>query len=154
MSIVDRLRRRTPDSELPPLVPESFDDLLATAKLRGVKGFIAIQPEMIPDQDQPDQAEVTTRFEFTTKSGRRAEFSESYGIHPDTRDTALRGVVTAMRRRTQIHDNTELVANVIDGYDSDGPHIVIDPFSSMTVLRHEDRTPGEIESFIPHPQPV
>lgn len=154
MSIVDRLRGRTPDSQLPPLEPESFDDLLAMAELRGVKGFITIQPMMTPDHDQADQAEAITRFEFTTKNGRRVEFSETYGIHPDVRETALRGIATAMQRRAQIHDNTEVLAHVIDGYDSSGPHIVIDPFSSVTVLRYEERGIGEIETFIPQPEAV
>lgn len=85
MNLADRLRGRRPDSDLEPIAPADFDDLIATAQARGVKDYITVLALAEPIKDQPDQTEPYTRFGFDTKSGRRVQYDEKYGPQPDTR---------------------------------------------------------------------
>ena len=151
MNIVDRLVRRTPDSELPPVEPLSFDDMLATAHLRGVKGFIAVEPPNYYGPAREEEIESTLKYHFVTKSGRRVEFSESYGVHPDNRQTQLKGFLTAMNRSREISDKTGLSSDVTFGYSAIGedplsPHRVR-PMEQFAVLQNATDL-GITEGFV------
>lgn len=149
MSLVDRLRGRQPESELEPLAPQDFDDLIATARARGVKDFITVLALQEPVTDHPDQTEPYTRFGFNTKSGRKVEYDEKYGAKPDTRETALSGATTSQQRLTALQE-AGLPAHLIDGYGNDGPRIIVDPYDSVYVKVWDLRDTNAAIAFTPH----
>lgn len=105
-----------PEAQKPPLTPGSFEEMIDVARAQGVRDFIALQPFDEYLQDQEGYVRSTTRYYFTTRSGRHVEFSESYGIHPESHQTQLRGFLTARKRYHQIVEATEKSAYLINGW--------------------------------------
>lgn len=120
MSLIDILKRRTPDSELAPIQASSFADLIGIASSRGVKGFVIVQADSSsPVRNDAGETDYSTHYSFRTKSGRGVEFDESHGLLPDNSGVSLRNLITALSRAEVFSEQTGLPARVISHFVSD-----------------------------------